>query len=89
MGDASVSRNIVTASGDDGIHVDVPANTLTGNRTDRNLDFGIEAVLGTIDGRHNRANATLTNGLLGSLDDFSKLALSARRSISCPRNTDR
>jgi parallel beta-helix repeat protein len=59
---ALVSRNVVQGSDDDGIDVDVPGNTLAGNRTDENLDFGIEAVSGTIDGGGNRAAA---NGAAG------------------------
>jgi large repetitive protein len=41
---------------DDGIHVDSPYVTLTRNTANDNLDFGIEAVPGVIDGGGNRAS---------------------------------
>ncbi len=49
-------RNLVAGAGDDGIDVDSPTTTLTGNRARRNGDLGIEAVFGVIDGGGNRAS---------------------------------
>ena len=40
---------------DDGIHVDAPGTTLTGNRADGNADLGIDAVAGVVDGGRNTA----------------------------------
>jgi parallel beta-helix repeat protein len=50
-----ISGNDVRRNGDDGIDVDPTGNTLTRNAAHRNLDWGIEAVTGTIDGGGNRA----------------------------------
>lgn len=50
-----LQRNITIGSGDDGIHVDAPATTLTRNIAIRNFDLGIEAVPGVTDGGGNRA----------------------------------
>jgi parallel beta-helix repeat protein len=44
---------------DDGIHVDAPATTVTGNTSNHNADLGIQAMLGVTDGGGNRAH---TNG---------------------------
>ncbi len=48
-------RNIAVASGDDGFDVESKSAKLTGNRSVRNSDLGIEAVWGVIDGGANRA----------------------------------
>lgn len=48
-------RNVAIGSGDDGIDVDAPATTLTGNIANRNHDFGIEAVPGVTNGGGNHA----------------------------------
>jgi hypothetical protein len=50
-------RNRVTRSGDDGLDVDSPTTTVTGNRAGRNGDLGIEAVFGVIDGGGNVASS--------------------------------
>jgi parallel beta-helix repeat protein len=50
-----LERNHALGSGDDGINVESPATTLTGNRADGNRDLGIEAVPGIVDGGRNRA----------------------------------
>ena len=42
-------------NGDDGIHLDDAGNTLTKNHADRNVDLGIFAVPGNIDGGGNKA----------------------------------
>ena len=42
-------------SGDDGIDVDAPGTTLTGNVAAHNHDLGIEAVPGVVDGGGNYA----------------------------------
>jgi hypothetical protein len=44
------------ASGDDGIDVDAPGTTVTGNVADHNHDLRIEAVPGVVDGGGNHAN---------------------------------
>ena len=48
--------NRSNANGDDGIDVESPATSLTGNTADRNHDLGIEAVPGTADGGGNKAS---------------------------------
>lgn len=53
--DNLVANNLVTGSGLDGINVNRPANTVSGNVALRNRVFGIEAVLGVIDGGGNHA----------------------------------
>ena len=50
-----IQRNTVRRSGDDGIDVDTPDTTLTANKAIRNVDLGIEAVEGVVDGGGNRA----------------------------------
>jgi parallel beta-helix repeat protein len=49
-------RNLVTGSGDDGFDINSGTMTLTGNRSRRNDDLGIEAVFGVIDGGGNLAS---------------------------------
>jgi parallel beta-helix repeat protein len=53
---AALERNRAIENGDDGIKVDTAGTTVTQNRADRNVDFGIEAVLGVIDGGGNLAH---------------------------------
>jgi parallel beta-helix repeat protein len=53
---AVLSHNVVRGAGGDGIHIDDPRTTLTGNIASRNGDFGIEAVPGVVDGGGNRAS---------------------------------
>ena len=48
-------RNIATGAGDDGFDVESPSTTLTGNLAVRNVDLGIAAVPGVIDGGGNIA----------------------------------
>jgi len=50
-----LSRNLVRFNRDDGIGVDQPGNTVARNLAIQNLDWGIEAVEGTIDGGGNKA----------------------------------
>jgi large repetitive protein len=47
--------NITRQSGDDGIDIDEADNTVTRNVASRNVDLGVEAVPGVIDGGDNRA----------------------------------
>ena len=42
---------------DDGIHIDAPATTVTGNTSNHNADLGIQAMLGVTDGGGNQARA--------------------------------
>ena len=42
---------------DDGIHIDAPATTVTGNTSNHNADLGIQAMPGVTDGGGNRARA--------------------------------
>jgi parallel beta-helix repeat protein len=51
-----LTGNVVIGSGDDGLDVDSPTTTLTGNLAFRNDDLGIEAVFGVIDGGGNKAH---------------------------------
>jgi parallel beta-helix repeat protein len=51
-----VEDNLVTRAWDDGIHVDAPGTLIRRNIANDNLDFGIEAVEGVIDGGGNRAS---------------------------------
>jgi Right handed beta helix region len=51
-----IEDNLVLASEDDGIDVDSPLTTLTGNHALRNGDLGIEAVFGVTDGGGNKAH---------------------------------
>jgi large repetitive protein len=51
-----VEHNTANGSHDDGIHVDAGETTVTANTTDHNLDLGIEAVPGAIDGGGNKAS---------------------------------
>jgi hypothetical protein len=48
--------NRASRHGDDGIDVDSPATTVTGNVANDNADLGIEAVAGVTDGGGNRAS---------------------------------
>jgi parallel beta-helix repeat protein len=48
-------RNVSNENNADGIHVDDPGNTITGNQADMNFDFGIFAVAGNTDGGGNTA----------------------------------
>jgi large repetitive protein len=50
-----IERNLATGSGDDGFDIRRPAATLTANTANDNLDLGIEAVPGVVDGGGNRA----------------------------------
>jgi parallel beta-helix repeat protein len=50
-----VEANRAQGNGDDGIDVEAPGTTVTTNLAAGNLDLGIEAVPGVIDGRANRA----------------------------------
>ena len=52
---ALIIRNRSNENSDDGIQLKSPGNTVTQNRTLRNVDLGIEAVVGSIDGGGNRA----------------------------------
>lgn len=52
-----VGHNIAVGAGDDGIDVDSPATTLTGNLAIHNGDLGIEAAPGVSDGGGNKARA--------------------------------
>ena len=56
----TLSGNIVTGSGGDGIHVNSPATTVTRNRAIHNAHFGIEAVVGVLDGGGNIASGNGT-----------------------------
>jgi hypothetical protein len=49
-----IERNLATGSGDDGFDIRRPAATLTANTANDNLDLGIEAVPGVVDGGGNR-----------------------------------
>jgi nitrous oxidase accessory protein NosD len=51
-----IEDNLALASGDDGIDVDSPLTTLTGNHALHNGDLGIEAVFGVTDGGGNKAH---------------------------------
>jgi hypothetical protein len=51
-----IEGNLVLASEDDGIDVDSPSTTLTGNHALNNGDLGIEAVFGVTDGAGNTAH---------------------------------
>jgi hypothetical protein len=51
-----IERNVATGSGDDGFDIRRPAATLTANTANDNLDLGIEAVPGVVDGGGNRAS---------------------------------
>ena len=51
-----IEGNVATGSGDDGFDIDRPAATLTGNIANDNVDLGIEAVPGVIDGGGNTAS---------------------------------
>jgi nitrous oxidase accessory protein NosD len=51
-----IEDNLVLASEDDGIDVDSPLTTLTGNLALHNGDLGIEAVFGVTDGGANKAH---------------------------------
>jgi hypothetical protein len=51
-----IEGNLALASEDDGIDVDSPLTTLTGNHALNNGDLGIEAVLGVTNGGRNRAH---------------------------------
>jgi nitrous oxidase accessory protein NosD len=51
-----IEDNLALASEDDGIDVDSPLTTLTGNHALRNGDLGIEAVFGVTDGGGNKAH---------------------------------
>lgn len=51
-----IEDNLALASQDDGIDVDSPSATLTGNHAMNNGDLGIEAVLGVTDGGRNKAH---------------------------------
>jgi large repetitive protein len=51
-----IERNVATDSGDDGLDIRRPAATLTANTANDNLDLGIEAVSGVVDGGGNRAS---------------------------------
>ena len=55
-GGTLVLANDADENGDDGIDVRSPATTITRNSADRNVDLGIEAVVGVIDGGGNRAS---------------------------------
>jgi large repetitive protein len=57
LGHVDVQNNHADRNGDDGIDVELPTTTLTGNWAKGNLDLGIEAVAGVIDGGRNRAFA--------------------------------
>ena len=50
-----LTGNRTDSNGDDGLDVDGPDGTLTGNVANRNTDLGIEAAPGTVDGGGNRA----------------------------------
>lgn len=51
-----IEDNLALASEDDGIDVDSPLTTLTGNHALHNGDLGIEAVFGVTDGGGNKAH---------------------------------
>lgn len=51
-----IEDNLALASEDDGIDVDSPLTTLTGNHILHNGDLGIEAVFGVTDGGDNKAH---------------------------------
>jgi hypothetical protein len=53
---ALVQANVVLRTAGDGIRVDSPATTITGNVANDNFDYGIEAVPGVTDGGGNRAS---------------------------------
>jgi parallel beta-helix repeat protein len=53
--DTLLEGNLVTGAKDDGIDVDNPSTTLTGNLALHNGDLGIEAVVGVTDGGRNHA----------------------------------
>jgi parallel beta-helix repeat protein len=50
-----LEHNTANGNGDDGIHVDAAGTTVIRNTAKDNLDLGIEAVPGVIDGGGNRA----------------------------------
>ena len=52
----SLTANVTTRNGDDGIDVESPATTITANLANDNTDLGIEAVDGVTDGGGNRAS---------------------------------
>jgi len=54
--DTLLEGNLVTAANDDGLDVDSPSTTLTGNLALHNGDLGIEAVAGVIEGGKNHAH---------------------------------
>jgi len=54
--DNVVRDNVVSGSGDDGFDIRWPATTLTANTASDNLDLGIEAVPGVVDGGGNSAS---------------------------------
>lgn len=51
-----LEHNTANRNGDDGIHVDAAGTTVTRNAANDNLDLGIEAVPGVIDGGGNTAS---------------------------------
>ena len=51
-----IRGNFVVRNTDDGIDIDSPCATVTGNDADRNGDFGIDAVIGVLDGGANAAS---------------------------------
>jgi parallel beta-helix repeat protein len=51
-----VERNVASENGGDGITALNLETTLTGNTANKNVNLGIEAVPGVIDGGHNRAS---------------------------------
>jgi parallel beta-helix repeat protein len=55
--DTLLDRNMATRNGDDGIDVESPATTLTGNTANQNQNLGIEAVPGVTDGGGNKASS--------------------------------
>lgn len=60
-----VGRNETIANQGNGISVDRPGNTLTGNRSADNWGAGIVAPDGTIDGGRNRATGNLGGDCTG------------------------
>jgi len=51
-----IRGNLAVRNTDDGIDIDSPGATVTGNDADRNGDLGIEAVIGVVDGGANAAS---------------------------------
>lgn len=51
-----LKHNTANGNGDDGIYADAAGTTITGNTADDNLNLGIEAVPGVIDGGGNSAS---------------------------------